>query len=120
MYSTPEFTVGILGQHWNSFAGDKDRADVSLTNLQYFYSINLDEKWSIAAAPIVSINHKAINANKFSVPIGIGLARNFKMGKVPMRLLIEGDYFVKRYRDYGPRWQVRIALGVILPPLFGN
>ena len=120
LYSSPEFTAGALVQHWWDYAGDSDRADVSLTNIQYFYNIKLNEQWSIAAGPLISINHEGTSGNKYSVPIGIGLAHGFKVGDVPARLLVEYDYYVKQLDAYGPRHNIRAALAFILPPLFGN
>jgi hypothetical protein len=120
MYTTPKFTVGVLAQHWWDYAGDSAREDVSLSNIQYFFSYTLSPAWSIAAGPIISIDHEATDGNKYSVPIGVGIARGFKLGDRPARFLVEADYYVEQRDDYGPEWNIRAVIGVMLPPIFGN
>jgi len=36
-YLGPKWKLGFLRMHYEDFAGKNDRADVSLTNLQYFW-----------------------------------------------------------------------------------
>ncbi len=117
LYTTPQFTVGVLGQHWWSYAGDEDRSDVDLTNIQYFYSVALNEQWSIAGGPIISIDWEAQNDDRYSVPVGIGVARALEVFGRPARFLAEVDYYVVQQDTYGPEWNFRAVLGIMLPPL---
>jgi hypothetical protein len=118
LYSTPKFTMGVLAQHWWDYAGKSSRADVSVTNIQYFYSYTLSPQWSIAAGPIIVINHEAKKGDKYLVPVGIGLAKAFKLGDLNARFLVEGDYYVKQFDTYGPEYNVRAVLGIMVPDLF--
>ena len=56
VYMGPKWKVGALGMHYWDFAGDGDRSDVNLTNLQYFVYYSLDETTSIGASPNIITN----------------------------------------------------------------
>jgi hypothetical protein len=94
VYMGPKWKVGGLGMHYWDFAGDDDRDDVNMTNLQYFVYYSLDETSSIGAGPNIIANWEADNDNRFTVPVGIGYNRTFQFGKVPVRFGAEVHYSV--------------------------
>lgn len=121
LYSSNKFTIGMLTQSWFSVAGDDDRKDVSKSTFQYFWFYNFTPQWGIGAAPIVSVNWNADDDDdKVAFPVGLGVTHTFKLGKYPARLFLEGQYYAIRRDSYGPEWNIRLALGVFLPPLFGK
>jgi hypothetical protein len=85
VYLGSKWKVGALVQHFWDFAGDDDRADVNLTNLQYFVFYSLDETTSIGAAPNVIANWEQSSGNEYTVPVGIGISKTVQFGKVPVR-----------------------------------
>jgi hypothetical protein len=74
LYSSPKMTFGALAQQWWSFAGNSDRGDVSLMNLQYFLTFQFNDHWSFLTAPIISANWDAKSGNKWAVPISAGVS----------------------------------------------
>ena len=94
VYMGPKWKVGTLGMHFWDFAGDDDRDDVNLTNLQYFVFYGLDETTSIGAAPNIIANWEQPSEDRWTVPIGIGISKTIQMGKVPVRLGAEIHYSV--------------------------
>lgn len=53
---------------------------VSITAGQYFYTINLNKGWQIAASPTYAYNHNAEDGNKFTFPIATGVQKVIKAG----------------------------------------
>lgn len=53
------FNVGMLTQHWWSYAGDDDRADTSQTDIQYFLNYRLSSTELVGMAPNIRVNWKA-------------------------------------------------------------
>jgi hypothetical protein len=119
-YLGPEWIVGAFPQHWWSIAGDDKRADVSLTNIQYFLywappGGDPNAQWRIGMSPNISINWKALG-DKVTVPVGLGIGRMFEIAKLPVRVEIEADYSVIRPGDkVGSRWDFRVYFVPVIP-----
>jgi hypothetical protein len=97
--------------HYWDFAGDDDRSDVNLTNLQYFVYYSLDETTSIGASPNIIANWEQNSDNRFTVPVGIGINRTFQFGKVPVRIGFEVHKSVIQPDDVpGAEWDFRLFI----------
>ena len=118
-YLGPEWTVGLFPQHWWSVGGNSQRAEVNLTNIQYFlyYAPPWDPKaqWRIGMSPNISINWTA-RGDKLTVPVGLGIGRLFRLGPLPVQVTIEAEYAVIHPDDKaGSRWDVRIYFTPVIP-----
>ena len=112
------FNIGILAQHWWSYAGDDDRRSTNQTDIQYFINWRLNATQLIGMTPNLRINWKADDDNKVSFPIGLGTIGLFKMGRLPVRWGIEVQYYVVRPDNIGPEWNFKLFFSpVILNPL---
>lgn len=118
LYSSKNFTIGGLTQSFFSVGGDDDRDSVATSTFQYFAFYNFTPQWGVGMAPIISVNWDADGGDKVSLPVGLGVTRTFRIGDVPARLLTEGQYYAVDRDSFGPRWNARVALALMLPPLF--
>jgi hypothetical protein len=109
LYMGSKWKVGALLQQYWDYAGDDDRSDVNLTNLQYFIFYSLNETTSIGASPNILANwEQSGNDNKFTVPVGIGISKTIQMGKIPVRFGLEAYYSVIQPNDVlGSKWSWR-------------
>ncbi len=113
------WTLGIFAQQWWSIAGDSKRAEISLTNIQYFIYYKprwgADAEWRIGMSPNISINWKA-NGDKTVFPVGLGLSRLIQIGPLPVEITIEADYSVLHPSDKpGSRWDFRVYFVPVIP-----
>ncbi len=116
VYMGPKWKIGALVQQYWDFAGDDDRDDVNLTNLQYFVYYSLDETTSIGAAPNIIANWEQDSDNAFTVPVGIGINKTLQIGKVPVRFGLEFHYSVVQPEDtVGTDWNVRFYVIPAVP-----
>lgn len=116
VYLGPQWKVGALGMHFWDFAGDGDREDVNLTNLQYFVYYSLNQTTSIGAAPNIIANWEQNNDNTFTVPVGLGINKTFQFGKVPVRFGAEVHYSVVTPDDtVGAQWDFRFFITPAVP-----
>jgi hypothetical protein len=118
-YLGKKWELGLFAQHWWSVAGDDARADVNLTNLQYFlyYVPPWDDEaqWRIGMCPNISYNWEAWG-DKATVPIGLGVARMFEIGQLPVNVLVEADYSAIHPDDTpGSRWDFRVYFVPVIP-----
>ena len=94
VYMGQKWKIGGLVQQYWDYAGDSDRDDVSLMNLQYFIYYSLNETTSIGAAPNIIANWEQDSSDRWTVPIGLGINKTFQFGKVPIRFGVEVHYSV--------------------------
>ncbi len=118
-YLGREWIFGVFPQHWWSVGGDSKRADVNLTNIQYFlyYAPPWDPKaqWRIGMSPIISIDWKA-KGDKLTFPVGLGIERMFEIGQLPVFIQLEADYSVIHPQDrIGSRWDFRLNIIPVIP-----
>jgi hypothetical protein len=111
VYMGRKWKVGALGMHYWDYAGDDDRSDVNLTNLQYFVYYSLDETTSIGASPNIIANWEQEDDNRFTVPVGLGINKTFQFGKVPVRIGFEVHRSVIKPDDVpGSEWDFRLFI----------
>lgn len=108
------WTVGILAQHWESFAGEGDRDDTSQTDIQYVIRRNMGNGWSLGMGPTASIDWEADSDNKVTLPVGLGITKTMRFGKTPVKMRIEPQYSVIRPDDYGAEWNLRIQFAPVI------
>ena len=108
------WTMGMLLQNTWSYAGASDRADVNFFYSQVFVTKNLPKGWYINTAPIITANWEATSGQEWTVPLGLGAGKLFKIGKMPLNGQV-GYYNYVVAPDNGPGWQLRVQLNLLFP-----
>jgi hypothetical protein len=88
-------SMGLLARQLWSFAGDDDRRDVSQLLLEPFINYNLDEGWFLITDIVIIANWEADSDNRWTIPLGAGAGRVFKVGKQPINSRLEAYYNVE-------------------------
>jgi hypothetical protein len=106
------WTVGTLGHHIWSFAGDRDRADLNFTFLQPFAAYTWPSAWTASVGSESNYNWKT---DKWSVPANVALSKVVRLGKLPVRFQTVVGYFVES-SDEGPEgFRFRFQVNLVLP-----
>lgn len=108
---------GVFIQHWWSYAGDNERADVALTDFQYVIRRNFSN-WSLGMGPSIKIDWKQGWDDGVTIPIGFGYTKTALVGKTPFKLRIEPQYSIYRSSDYGNVWNIRIQIAPVIKSPF--
>jgi hypothetical protein len=114
-YLGPKLKLGGLLQTYFDFAGEDNRDDVSMMNLQIFYYYSLNETTSIGAGPNIIANFEADSRDTWTVPVGIGINRTFQFGKVPIRIGIEYYHTLERPDTVGYDHALRMFIIPAVP-----
>lgn len=114
IYKAGKWTMGALGNHIWSVAGDNDRGDVSQTSVQPFFSRQLPHGWSFSITSETSYNWEASSGNKWTVPLGGTVSKVLRFGRMPVSLSGGGFYNVER-PDFANRWTARLAMTLVFP-----
>jgi hypothetical protein len=115
------WVVGLLANNLLSYTGNDDRKSVSRFLAQYFVNYNLPDAWYLTSAPIITVNWEAEGkGNKWTVPIGGGFGKVFRIGKLPFNGNVSAFTNVVR-PNAGPDWTFRMQLALLLPKsMFSN
>ena len=108
-------TGGFLIFNLWSFAGDKDRAEVNAMTLQPFLNYNMSEGWYLTSSPLMTANWEADKDERWTVPIGGGFGRIFKIGDQPINANLAAYYNVVTPHDTGADWQLRAEWTFLFP-----
>ncbi len=113
-FSNPPWNYGaLIGNTW-SFAGDDDRLDVNQFLMQPFVNYNLSGGWSLVSAPIITANWEADSGDTWTLPLGGGVNKLFKIGKQPIQASLRSYYNVVK-PEFGPDWQLQFTLTLLFP-----
>ena len=104
---------GLIRQLW-SFAGDDDRSSVDQTLIEPFVNYNLSGGWYLITDMIVTANWQADSNQRWTVPLGGGVGKLFKIGKQPINSRIEAYYNIEK-PDGAPDWQLLFTFQFLFP-----
>jgi hypothetical protein len=108
------WTLGLLVNNVWSYAGDADRDPVNRGLIQYFIVRQLGNGWYLSSSPIINVNWKADEGQKWIVPFGLGAGKVLFVGQLPLNVQA-GAYYNVVKPDVGPNWQFRLQAQVLLP-----
>jgi hypothetical protein len=110
-----DWTLGALINNTWSFAGNDSREKVNHMLINLFIVKQLGDGWYVNSAPIITADWTAPDGDKWIVPLGAGGGKLMYLGgKLPVNLQTQMYYNVVR-PDFGPAWQWRFQLQIILP-----
>jgi hypothetical protein len=109
------WVAGALVQNIWSFAGPSDEDDVNQMLVQYFVNYNLPNGWYLTSSPIITANWEEDSDNRWTVPLGGGFGRLFKIGQLPVNAQCQAFYNVEKNDVLGPDWTLRLQLQFLLP-----
>lgn len=118
VYKHEDWIFGGLANWLWSVSGTDNREDVNEMSLQYFVTwAGLPNHWQINSSPTITYNRKAKGGDAWAVPIGIGVGKMVKLGKLPVKVQLEYDYYVAHPNSFGPRHLLNLKITPVIPAL---
>jgi hypothetical protein len=106
------WTVGYLGNHIWSVAGDSDRSSVNVTLAQPFVSYTTKTRTTFALNTESTYDWQG---KEWSVPVNAQVAQMFKIGPQILQLTVGGRYWAAAPDDGPKGWGVRVQLTLVFP-----
>ena len=108
------WVIGALANNQWSYAGWGDN-DVNAMLIQPFINYNLPDAWYLTSAPIITANWKATSDERWTVPIGGGIGKIVKLGKLPLNVQLGAYYNLLTPDTFGADWQLRFQVQFLFP-----
>jgi hypothetical protein len=119
-YLGDKWLAGVFPQQWFSVGGPGSQT-VSQMNVQYFYAYLPGDGWGIGTSPNMLVNWYASNGNKVTFPIGLSVSKVIKIGPLPVKLAVQGQYMPVHPDVFGQKWNLQFAITPVIPKLIkGN
>ena len=116
-YLTKRFFLGVFPQQWWSIGGEHGRPDTNQMNLQPIATIFFGEGWSIGYSGNILADWTAPSEDVWTVPVGLGLAKVVKLGRLPVKVQLAVQYMPVHPRISGQEWNVQISITPVIPKL---
>lgn len=120
-YLSKKWILGALLQNWTSFGGSGNQ-NVNQMNLQAIAAYFLPGGWSIGYSGNILANWKADPAGDvWTIPLGLSVSKVLKVGKLPVRIALAGQYMVHHPDVGGQKWNIQLMVVPVIPKLIkGN
>jgi len=76
------------------------------------------------AAPSTAVRNRSCkpmcarpDGNAWTVPVGLQVAKVVKLGPLPVRFALAGQYMVVNPREFGQKWNIQLVIAPVLPKL---
>ena len=118
----PEFAIGkvtswgIYGfwfKHLTAVADmwdDEVDWDSNDTSVKIFFAYGLGNGWNIISNPLIEYDWDGAADNKLQVPIGGGISKTTRLGKLPVKMDFELYYYAKSTKAFGSEWMMSFSI----------
>ena len=107
------WVIGALANNQWSYAGWGGK-NVNAMLVQPFINYNLPHGWYLVTAPIITADWEADRDNRWTVPVGGGVGKIQRFGKLPVNFQLQAFYNVET-PDSGADWQLRFQVQFLFP-----
>ena len=105
------WVIGSLVSNVWDIDGD---TEINIFSWQYFVNYNMDDGWYLTTSPLVTANWEADGGDKWTVPVGGGIGKIFRIAKQPMNAQFQYFYNIEKPDQVGD-WSIRMQLQFMFP-----
>lgn len=106
---TQKFVVGLFPSHQWDVSGPRE---TSLTTIQPIATYLPGGGWAIGTAGSMSYNWET---EQWTIPIQMQVSKTVKIGKLPIKLAVEGNYYVEQADALGQDWFIGLNITPVVP-----
>jgi len=103
---------GLVSHLWSYHGNDPE---VNITAIQPFLNYNLKGGWYLSSSPVITANWSATDSDdQWTIPIGGGIGRVFKIGKQPVNVSLRAYHNLESPKS-GSDWQLQFQIQFLFP-----
>jgi hypothetical protein len=111
-YPQPHWSAGLVIQNGWSLGGGEGINKVNAFGVQYLFSYNLPDGWSLYSNATISADWTKAQNERWTVPVGGGVGKLFYVGPLPVSISLQAfDNVVTP--NGGPRWSTNFQLAFL-------
>jgi len=120
-YLGGKWLAGVFPQQWFSVGGPGPQT-TSQMNVQYFFVYLPGHGWGIGTSPNMLVNWYANKGgNMVTFPVGLSVSKVVKIGPLPVKFQVQGQYMPVHPDVFGQKWNLQFAMTPVIPKLIkGN
>ena len=116
-YLGDKWLAGVFPQQWLSVGGPGPQT-VSQMNIQYFFQYFPGGGWGIGISPNTLVNWYANKSgDEITFPIGLQISKVIKIGPLPVKFAVQGQYMPVHPDVFGQKWNLQLAVTPVIPKL---
>jgi hypothetical protein len=108
------WVYGVLVNNVWSLTSNQRGGSYSNFLIQPFVNYNFPDGTYVNSAPIITADWKAEGGQQWTVPLGLGVGKIFRLGKLPVNTQL-GAYYNVVKPDNGANWQLRAQVQFMFP-----
>lgn len=116
-YLTKQYFIGMFPQQWWSIGGEHGRPDTNQMNLQPIAALFFGEGWDVFYSGNILADWTAPSEDVWTVPVGLGLGKVVKFGRLPVKFTLAVQYMPVHPRISGQEWNVQVQITPVIPKL---
>ena len=97
--------------------GDKS-FNTNETSIDLFFAYGLGNGWQIISKPTILYDWEADSGNELLLPLGGGVAKTTRLGKVPVKLEMEIQNYIVSPDRFGPECLLTFSVTPVIGGLF--
>jgi len=106
--------LGVLVNNQWSITGWGGKPAVNQMLIEPFVNYNFGSGWHLSTELIMTADWEAKAGHRWTVPLGGGVGKLFKLGRLPIDTTLEAFWNVE-HPDYAVDWQLRFRVTFVLP-----
>jgi hypothetical protein len=115
-YLTKQYFIGVFPQQWWSSGGEHGRPHTNQMNLQPIAALFFGDGWNVFYSGNILADFTAPAGDVWTVPIGLGLGKVVKFGRLPVKFTLAVQY-MPVHPGTGQEWNVQVQITPVLPKL---
>ena len=108
------WVIGVLANNQWSVAGNPNRPAVNELLVQPFVNYNMKDGWYLTTGPIITADWMASSSQRWTLPVGGGFGRVFKIDKQAINATLQAYYNVVHPNEAAD-WQLRLEISLLFP-----
>lgn len=114
-YLGKSFIAYVFPQQWFSIGGNGPKT--SQMSTKYAFVWFFSKGWSIGTNPDMLVDWEAKRNNRVTFPVGLQVGKLTKLGPLPVKFDLQGQYYAVRPQNYGPKWGAQLQITPAIPSL---
>jgi hypothetical protein len=115
-YLSQNWILAAFLQNWTSFGGSGPNATNTMS-LEPIANYFFPNGWSIGYSGTILANWKTSATNAYTVPIGVQVAKVVRLGPLPVKFALAGQWMPVHPANFGQVWGLQLFVQALRPKL---